>query len=186
MLCQFIIHLPLALGKYKLRGNILAPLLRKTESIFLNDTFSVSLYPKPLPHKAYLATPLRVIPSFLFDDPQKDYLVTPLMTNPTMASQWDSGNFKSLDMSKIPGYPRQMPPRYEKWFPRFTGSDEVRADNHMDDFWAFFQLHPISDDAEYLEMKLFSTTLHGNSRKWYDDLPDASITSMDQLEEMGY
>jgi hypothetical protein len=53
----------------------------------------------------------------------------------------------------------------------------------MDNFWAFFQLHPISDDVEDLAMKLFSATLHGNARKWYDDLPDASITSMDQLEE---
>jgi hypothetical protein len=61
--------------------------------------------------------------------------------------------------------------------------DGVRADYHMGDFWAFFQLHPISDDVEDLAMKLFSATLHGNARKWYDDLPDASITSMDQLEE---
>jgi hypothetical protein len=101
------------------------------------------------------------------------------MTKPTMASQWYPRNFKHLYMSKISGYPRQMPPRYGKWLPRFTGSDGVRVDNHMDDFWAFFQLHPISDDVEDLEMKLFSTTLHGNAREWYDDLPDASITSMD-------
>jgi hypothetical protein len=33
-------------------------------------------------------------------------------------------------------------------------------------------------------MKLFSATLHGNARRWYDSLPDASITSMDQLEEI--
>jgi hypothetical protein len=32
-------------------------------------------------------------------------------------------------------------------------------------------------------MKLFSATLHGNARGWYDDLPDVSITTMDQLEE---
>jgi hypothetical protein len=53
----------------------------------------------------------------------------------------------------------------------------------MGDFWAFLQLHPISDDAEDMAMKLISATLHGNARKWYHDLPDASITSMDQLEE---
>jgi hypothetical protein len=105
------------------------------------------------------------------------------MTKPTMTSQWDPGNFKPLDMSKILGYPRRMPPKYEKWLPRFTGSDGERVDYHMSDFWAFFQLHPISDDAEDLVMKLFSATLHGNARKWYDDLPVASITSMDQLEE---
>ena len=53
----------------------------------------------------------------------------------------------------------------------------------MSDFWAFFKLHPISDDAEDLAMKLFSTTLHGKARKWYGNLSDVSITSMDQLEE---
>jgi hypothetical protein len=54
----------------------------------------------------------------------------------------------------------------------------------MRDFWAFFQLHPISDDVEDLAMKLFSATLHDDARRWYDGLPNASITSMDQLEEV--
>ena len=106
------------------------------------------------------------------------------MTKPTMSPQWDPRNFKPLYMSRILGYPRQMPPKYEKWLPRFTGSIGERADNHMDNFWAFFQLHPISDDAEDLVMKLFSATLHENARRWYDNLLIASITSMDQLEEI--
>jgi hypothetical protein len=100
-----------------------------------------------------------------------------------MACQWDPSNFKTLGMSEISGYPRLMPLRYENWIPRFTRNDGVRVKDHMDNFWAFFQLHPISDDAEYLEMKLFSATLHDNARKWYDDLPDSSITSMIQIEE---
>jgi hypothetical protein len=106
------------------------------------------------------------------------------MKKPTMTSQWDPGNFKPLDMSSIPGYPRQMPPKYKKWLPRFTGSDGETSDYHMVDFWAFFQLHPISDDAEDLAMKLFSATLHGNARRWYDNLPIDNITSMHQLEEI--
>jgi hypothetical protein len=57
--------------------------------------------------------------------------VTPLMIKLNMASQWDPGNFKPLDMSKIPGYPRRMPLRYEKWLPKFTGSDEENADKHV-------------------------------------------------------
>ena len=100
-----------------------------------------------------------------------------------MASQWGPGNFKPLDMNEIMGYPWQMPPRYENWLPRFTGNDGIRVEDHMDNFWAFFQIHLISDDAGDLEMKLFSTTLHGIARKWYDDIPNASITYMDQLEE---
>jgi hypothetical protein len=49
----------------------------------------------------------------------------------------------------------------------------------MGKFWDFFQFHPISDDAEDLEMKLFSATLLENARRWYDNLHVSSITSMD-------
>jgi hypothetical protein len=73
--------------------------------------------------------------------------------------QWSSSLFKPLDMLAILGYPRQMPPKYEKWLPKFTGTDEISVEENMSNFWAFFQLHPISDDAEDLVMKLFSTTL---------------------------
>ena len=76
-----------------------------------------------------------------------------------------------------------MPLKHEKWLPRFTSSDGERPDYHMSNFWAFFQLHPVNDDAEDLVMKLFSATLHGKARRWYDNLPGASITSMDHLEE---
>jgi hypothetical protein len=76
-----------------------------------------------------------------------------------------------------------MPLKYENWLPRFTGGDRERVDYHMSDFWDFFLFHPISDDAEDLVMKLFSATLYGNAREWYDNLPNASITTMEQLEE---
>jgi hypothetical protein len=106
------------------------------------------------------------------------------MTKPTMTSQWDPDNYKPLDMSKIPGYPRQMPPISKRWLPRFTGGNGERADFHMDEFYSYFRLHPVDDDAEDVVMKLFSNTLHGNAKKWYDNLPNASITSMNQLEEI--
>ena len=101
------------------------------------------------------------------------------MTKPTMTSQWDPGIYEPLDMSKIPGYPRQIPPWYKKWLPRLVGIDGERPDCHMSSFWAFFRHHPVSDDVEDLVMKLFSATLHGEARRWYDNLPAASITSMD-------
>jgi hypothetical protein len=33
-------------------------------------------------------------------------------------------------------------------------------------------------------MKLFSASLHGEARRWYDNLPAASITSMEQFEKV--
>jgi hypothetical protein len=86
-------------------------------------------------------------------------------------------------MSAILGYPKQMPPKYEKWFPKFTGTDAISDEEHMRKFWAFFQLHPISDDVEDLVMKLFSTTLYDASRRWYLSLSDGSIKTIDRLEE---
>jgi hypothetical protein len=66
--------------------------------------------------------------------------------------------------------------------PKFTGNDVISAEDHMSNFWAFFQLHHISDDAEDLAMKLFSATLLDGARSWYNSLPDGSIKTMDQLE----
>jgi hypothetical protein len=98
--------------------------------------------------------------------------------------EWSYKIFKPLDMTTIPGYPRKMPPKYEKRLPKFTGNDFFSAKDHMRIFWAFFQLHPISDDSEYLAMKLFSATLDDGARRWYNGLPDASIKTMDRLEEV--
>ena len=100
------------------------------------------------------------------------------MMNPTMTSQWDPGNYKPLDMSEIPGYPRKMPPRYKDFLPHFAGIDDECPKSHMRRFWKFFQHFPINDEAEDLVMKLFS------ARRWYDNLPAASITSMELFEEV--
>jgi hypothetical protein len=106
------------------------------------------------------------------------------MMKPTMTSQWDPGNYRPLDMSEIPRYPRKMPPRYEDFLPRFAGTDEECPKSHMRRFFKFFQHFPVSDEAEDLVMKLFSASLHGEARRWYDNLPAASITSMDLFEKV--
>jgi hypothetical protein len=101
-----------------------------------------------------------------------------------MTSQWDPGNYRPLDMSRIPGYPRKMPLSYKNLLPRFFGLDGESPDYHMSRFWEFFQYRPVSDEAEDLVMKLFSASLHGEAKKWYDNLPAASIISMDHFEEI--
>jgi hypothetical protein len=77
-----------------------------------------------------------------------------------------------------------MPPRYEDFLPHFDGTDEDCPKSHMRRFFKFFQHFPVSDEAEDLVMKLFSASLHGEARRWYDNLPAASITSMEQFEEV--
>ena len=106
------------------------------------------------------------------------------MTNPTMTSQWDPGSYRPLDMSEIPGYPRKFSPFVEFLLPRFAGTKGECPESHMGRFWKVFQSYPVSDDAEDVVMKLFSKTLHGEAKRWYDNLPTASINSMEHFEEV--
>jgi hypothetical protein len=99
-----------------------------------------------------------------------------------MTSQWDPGSYRPLDMSEIPGYPRRMPPRYEDFLPRFSGINGECPESHMIRFWKFFEHFPIDDEAEDVVMKLFSASLHEEARRWFDSLPAASITTMEQFE----
>jgi hypothetical protein len=67
---------------------------------------------------------------------------------------------------------------------RLRAPNSLGPDYHMSKFWAFFQYRHVNDEAEDLVMKLFSASLHGEARRWYDNLPTASITSMDHFEEI--
>jgi hypothetical protein len=87
-------------------------------------------------------------------------------------------------MSAIPGYPRHMPAKYEKWLPKFSGNDVVTFEEHMSNLWALFQLNPMSDDVEYLVMNIFYTTLLDVARRWHDSLSNAITKTMDQLEDI--
>jgi hypothetical protein len=97
--------------------------------------------------------------------------------------QWVSNIFKPLDMSAIPGYPHNMPLKFEKWFPKFSGNDVTIVEEHLDNFWAFFQLNLVSDDVEDVVMKLFSSTFVDDARRWYNSLPSKSIKTWDDFEE---
>jgi hypothetical protein len=87
-------------------------------------------------------------------------------------------------MSEIPGYPRKIPPRYKDFLPRFAGINGECPESHMRRFWEFLEYFPIDDEAEDVVMKLFSASLHGEARRWYDNLPAASITSMELFERV--
>jgi hypothetical protein len=85
---------------------------------------------------------------------------------PTMAqNKWASNIFKSLDMSAIPGYPRKILPKYEKWLPTFSSNDVTIVEEHMSKFCAFFLLNPKIDDVEDLVMKIFLATLTDVTRR---------------------
>jgi hypothetical protein len=97
---------------------------------------------------------------------------------------WTTKAFKPLDMSAIPGYPHNMPPKFEKWLPKFSGNDVTTIEEHLDNFWACFQLHPIPDEEEDVVLRLFSATFVEDARKWYNNLPDKGIKTWDDFHKV--
>ena len=78
---------------------------------------------------------------------------------------WVSNVFKALNMFAIRGYPCNMPRKFEKWLPKFSGNDVTTVEEHVDNFWCCFQTHTISDDAEDVVMKFFSATFVEDTRR---------------------
>jgi hypothetical protein len=103
--------------------------------------------------------------------------------SPMAQKPWVSNVFKPLDMSAITGYPRNMPQKFEKWLPKFFGNDVTIVEEHLDNFWACFQTHTISDDAKDVVMKLFYATFVDDARRWYNSLPSKGIKNWDAFEE---
>jgi len=56
-----------------------------------------------------------------------------LPLSPMAQRPWTTKAFKPLDMSAIPRYPHNMPPKFEKWFPKFYGNDVTIAEKHLCD-----------------------------------------------------
>jgi hypothetical protein len=66
-----------------------------------------------------------MVKSSLWGKPSFEYNGSMAQTQAQSQKQWVSKLFKPLDMLAIPGYPRQMPAKYEKWLPIFSGNDVV-------------------------------------------------------------
>jgi hypothetical protein len=91
---------------------------------------------------------------------------------------WVANVFKPLDMFAIPRYPHNMPQKFEKWFPKFFGNDVTTVEEHLDNFWACFQTHPVNDEDEDIVMRLFSTT-------FVEDLGNGTIVSLIRVSKLG-
>jgi hypothetical protein len=83
-------------------------------------------------------------------------------------------------MTKIPGSPHKLPRDFKEWLPRFSGDDFITTEDHLDAF-----LHALEpyDQHEDVWMRLFSYTLVGRDKEWYDSILPGTITSWDLFQE---
>jgi hypothetical protein len=51
-------------------------------------------------------------------------------------------------MSRIRGYPHDMPEKFDKLLPKFPGNNVITIEEHVNTFYACFQNHPLNNDDE--------------------------------------
>ena len=74
-----------------------------------------------------------------------------------------------------------MPNDYQSKIPFFYGTpNSITAQQHVDKMADFYELHEI--DVENVAMRLFVQTFVGDVRKWFRGFPEASITTLDELQ----
>jgi hypothetical protein len=69
-----------------------------------------------------------------------------------------------------------MPQDYQTRIPRFDGTRNMTAQQHVDKMNDFFDLQEV--DEEDVKMRLFSQSLNGEVRKWFKALPAASLNDI--------
>jgi hypothetical protein len=90
---------------------------------------------------------------------------------------WVTNAYKALDMSRIQGYPHNMPDKFEKWLPKFSRNNVITAQDHLSSFYNVLGIHLVPNESEDVVMKLFSISLEENARSWFNSLPEKSIKS---------
>jgi hypothetical protein len=75
-----------------------------------------------------------------------------------------------------------MPKGANSWLSKFFGSDDTKVDYHLSRFYDEYGAHEAKNQHSDMIMRLFSTSLVGKARAWYDNLPSKSIRIWEDFE----
>ena len=71
---------------------------------------------------------------------------------------------------------------YQKYLPRFNGQGETTAKDHWDAFLSYADNQNI--EAKDVWMRMFIQILDGDVRRWFRELPENSITIIEELQDL--
>jgi hypothetical protein len=84
-------------------------------------------------------------------------------------------------MTKILGSPHKIPKGFKEWLPTFSGEDSTMTENHLDSFLSSFEPY---DQYEDVLMRLFSYSLIGKAKEWYNNISPREITNWDVFQNI--
>ena len=70
---------------------------------------------------------------------------------------------------------------YQKYMPKFTGTEGVTAEEHLESFYSYADNMDISEDDVW--MRVFVQSLDGEARKWFRELAPRSIADIEALDD---
>ena len=70
---------------------------------------------------------------------------------------------------------------YQKYMPKFTGSEGVSVEEHIESFYSYDDNLEISEDDVW--MRVFIQSLDGEARKWFRELTLASMADIEALDD---
>ena len=68
---------------------------------------------------------------------------------------------------------------YHNYRPKFTGTEDVLAEEHLESFYSYVDNLDISEDDIW--MRVFFQSLDGEARKWFRELTPCSIANIEAL-----
>ncbi len=70
---------------------------------------------------------------------------------------------------------------YQKYMPKFTGTEGVTTEEHLESFYSYADNLDISEDDVW--MRVFVQSLDGEARKWFRELTPRSIEDIEALDD---
>jgi hypothetical protein len=85
-------------------------------------------------------------------------------------------------MTGIQGFPHDLPKYVGRWLPKFSNHNEISVEDHLISFYNALGLHDAQYEHEDVIMRLFSSSLIGDARSWYNNLPNKGIKTWEVLQ----
>jgi hypothetical protein len=85
-------------------------------------------------------------------------------------------------MANIQIYPKKMPTKSNKWFPKFPGNNMINVEDHI--YVMGRDMDNVGIDHEYVAMRIFASSLTEEALDWFKGIPNNHITTYDAFSTL--
>jgi hypothetical protein len=169
-------------------------------ALLLGQFYRASYFPPYSGNTFQGSHPTSASPSFLSEVRPPLSIVPPIPSQPSSTETSSSASTPKISMAApltkmeqilanryaplvLPNPLSAMPTGdYQKYMPKFTGSGDYTAEEHIEAFYAYAENINISEEDVWT--RIFVQSLDGQARKWFKELPANSVAGIEKLDEV--